>query len=175
MEGQTALYAFRYNTPVINETVPGSTNFIWPVNTLEIDPDTDYVWGVIAMDDDEKPIGENEGLSELWGFRFVDNTLVRQTSGLDVIKCQYEIYSFGISVVQKLPSNSDIQYVDYNYTAFIDNMVALGYNYIHGERIFEHQIIDGNCPNARFVLQGISTSNNVRYQIHVDDCHRANS
>ncbi len=173
MEGQTALYAFRYNTPIINENVPGSTNFIWPVNTLEIDPDTDYVWGVIAMDEDEKSIGENEGLSEIWGFRFVDNTLVRQTSGIDVIKCQYEINSFGISVVQKLPSDSDIKYVEYNYTAFVDNMTQLGYDYIHGERRFEHQVLDGNCPNARFVLQGISTSNNVRYQIHVDDCHGA--
>lgn len=98
MEGQTALYAFRYNTPIINETVPGTTNFIWPVNALEIEPDTDYVWGVISMDEDEKPIGENEGLSEIWGFRFVDNTNNVRTiqGGITNNDCPIEISDFEI-------------------------------------------------------------------------------
>ena len=126
MEGQTALYAFRYNTPIIEEKVSGITNFIWPINALEITPDVDYVWGVIRRDEDEKLIGENEGLSEIWGFRFVEASVVGRLgsfSNQDGNDCEFEITNFGLSVNEPSFDPGPQNFQDYANAPFNDFFV----------------------------------------------------
>ncbi|MFZ1562488.1 MAG: hypothetical protein WAT37_21285, partial [Saprospiraceae bacterium] len=159
MEGQTALYAFRYNTPVINETVPGSTNFIWPVNTLEIEPDTDYVWGVIAMDEDEKPVGDNEGLSEIWGFRFVEPSVVGKLgsfSNQNSNDCAFEISNFALAGNEPYFEPGPQNFQEYANAPFNDFFVYT----------FNKQTsLTQNMPNNFSILEGVLTFNVIESNI----------
>ncbi|MBK8521438.1 MAG: hypothetical protein IPL54_11420 [Chitinophagaceae bacterium] len=75
MQGQTGAQAMRTNQPIVTKDVDNITQVV--VNGIYTGPCRppylcDYVWQVQAVDREDKPVGNNEGKSELWSFKIGD-------------------------------------------------------------------------------------------------------
>ncbi|MFZ1306897.1 MAG: hypothetical protein WAR80_13725 [Ferruginibacter sp.] len=75
MQGQTGAQAMRTNQPIVTKDVDNITQAV--VNGIYTGPCRppylcDYVWQVQAVDREDKPVGNNEGKSELWSFKIGD-------------------------------------------------------------------------------------------------------
>jgi len=68
LEDQYPAEAFRSNTAIIDEYIVGMTQFIWPAYYPDPEVGMSYVWGIQALDSQDRPIGEPEGRSELFTF-----------------------------------------------------------------------------------------------------------
>jgi hypothetical protein len=76
MQGQSASQAMRTNPPIVTKDVDNITQAaITGIYTGPCRPPylCDYVWQVQAVDREDKPIGNNEGKSELWPFKVGEN------------------------------------------------------------------------------------------------------
>ncbi|MFC1888058.1 hypothetical protein ACFLYK_04550, partial [Candidatus Cloacimonadota bacterium] len=69
LEGQYPEEAFQGNMAITEEYVTGMTQMIWPPYYPLPEVPMSYVWAVQALDDQDRPIGEPEGRSELFTFR----------------------------------------------------------------------------------------------------------
>ncbi|RKY99987.1 MAG: hypothetical protein DRQ10_05125, partial [Candidatus Hydrothermota bacterium] len=67
MRGDDVVRAMK-RTPIIDETVP-TTTYI-PRRTTVFERGHAYIWAVQSVDSEGNPIGENNGMSEVWGFFF---------------------------------------------------------------------------------------------------------
>jgi hypothetical protein len=72
MQGQTGLQAMKANTPIVYKEVKNITQAI--VTNMITEPCQqpylcEFVWTVQALDKDEKPIGKNNGMSEMSSFK----------------------------------------------------------------------------------------------------------
>ncbi len=192
-EKQNNLNAFRYNTPIFEVEVYNSTSQIWPIDALAIEPDQAYVWAVRSEDQDGNPIGENDGLSEIWGFRFDEDNynVTSKTSGnpkSSSSDCQLTLnFSISTAGITKYPNGSKVpDYVEYQYV-FNDNVNDLNNNqepkevgggkkkfdkYTIGKRIMGHKYVSGNCPNVIFqdIDHDLNSSNQYRIKILVENC-----
>ncbi len=76
MQGQTGAQAMRTNPPIVTKDVDNITQaVVTGIYTGPCRPPylCDYVWQVQAVDRDDKPIGSNEGKSEVWAFKVGEN------------------------------------------------------------------------------------------------------
>jgi hypothetical protein len=76
MQGQNGVNAMRSNPPIVTKDVDNITQAI--VTNIYTGPCRppylcDYVWQVQAVNRDGKPMGSNEGKSELWSFKIQNN------------------------------------------------------------------------------------------------------
>jgi len=76
MQGQTASQAIRTNQPIVTKDVDNLTQAA--VTGIYIDPCKppymcDFVWQVQAVDREDHPIGNNEGKTEVWSFKVIEN------------------------------------------------------------------------------------------------------
>ncbi|MBK8609445.1 MAG: hypothetical protein IPL84_05745 [Chitinophagaceae bacterium] len=76
MQGQSGAQAMRTNQPIVTKDVDNITQAV--VSGIYTGPCRppylcDYVWQVQAVDREDKPVGNNEGKSELWSFKVGDN------------------------------------------------------------------------------------------------------
>jgi hypothetical protein len=68
-EGQTKEEAMRSNPPWYEEDRISRTSFQYPLRARKLDPDKKYAWQVQAFYEEGLPLGENRGMSEVWGLR----------------------------------------------------------------------------------------------------------
>ena len=76
MQGQSGAQAMRTNQPIVTKDVDNITQAaVTGIYTGPCRPPylCDYVWQVQAVDREDKPIGSNEGKSELWSFKVGEN------------------------------------------------------------------------------------------------------
>jgi hypothetical protein len=76
MQGQSGSQAMRSNQPIVTKDVDNITQAV--VSGIYTGPCRppylcDYVWQVQAVDREDHPVGNNEGKSELWSFKVVEN------------------------------------------------------------------------------------------------------
>jgi hypothetical protein len=76
MQGQNSTQAMRTNPPIVTKDVDNITQAV--VTNIYTGPCKppylcDYVWNVQAVNKEGKPIGGNEGRSELWSFKVQNN------------------------------------------------------------------------------------------------------
>ena len=69
--GQEAGLAFRTNTPIVQIDFKNRLQTIWPMDFQLPDEGMSYVWSIQALDDQERPIGENNGFAEYATFSVV--------------------------------------------------------------------------------------------------------
>ncbi len=82
MQGQSGAQAMRTNQPIVTKDVDNITQAV--VSGIYTGPCRppylcDYVWQVQAVDREDKPIGSNEGKSEVWAFKVGENGVTECT------------------------------------------------------------------------------------------------
>ncbi|MBN2410852.1 hypothetical protein JXQ31_04105 [candidate division KSB1 bacterium] len=74
--GQT-IYEAIDNIPHLQEQHLEINFFQYPLRGLRFEPEKTYVWQVQTLDMDGRPIGENDGKSEIWQFRVDPSAITR--------------------------------------------------------------------------------------------------
>jgi hypothetical protein len=83
MQGQTGAQAMRTNPPIVTKDVDNITQaVVTGIYTGPCRPPylCDYVWQVQALNREGNPVGNNEGKSELWSFKVVENGVTECSS-----------------------------------------------------------------------------------------------
>jgi hypothetical protein len=68
--GQTPIEAVEANRVFYEKEVVSTLSFLYPEDAPEFIPGVQYAWYVQATDMDGRPLGENQGRSEIWTFWF---------------------------------------------------------------------------------------------------------
>jgi hypothetical protein len=115
MEGQTGAQAMRTNPPIVTKDVDNITQTV--VNGIYTGPCRppylcDYVWQVQAVDREGKPMGNNEGKSELWSFK-IQNNIDIQIDSLKVGCCEKGVQTIYIKVRNNLATPVNIVAIKY--------------------------------------------------------------
>ncbi len=115
MQGQNGINAMKANTPIVEKEVANITQAV--VTNLYTGPCKppylcNYVWQVQAVNKDGKPMGSNEGKSELWSFK-VQNNIDIQIDSLKVGCCIDGKQSIYLKVKNNLATAVNIVAVKY--------------------------------------------------------------
>ncbi len=90
MQGQNSTQAMRTNKPIVTKDVADITEAnISGIYTGPCRPPylCDYVWQVQALNREGKPIGENEGKSEAWSFKILDDNINTKIDSVSIGCC----------------------------------------------------------------------------------------
>ncbi len=68
MPGQQPMQAYRGNQPILNSTVTGVTQLLWPLNTDLPGRVPQYIWTVRSLDDQGNPVGDPDGYAQPFTF-----------------------------------------------------------------------------------------------------------
>ena len=105
LKGQNPIQATKSNQPVLDITVAGVSS-PWPPEWDLPSANRQYVWTVQAVDDNDKPIGENNGLATPQTFITPDNQQKIGDSEPWSQCATYVCFSKGIKVVLFVPSDA---------------------------------------------------------------------
>lgn len=72
LKGQTREEAIRSDPPWYEEKGIGRTSLRYPTRAKAFDRGKEYAWQIQAFDRSGYPLGENNGKSEIWQFKFVE-------------------------------------------------------------------------------------------------------
>ena len=78
MEGQEAGQAFRTNHPILEKDYKMTTLASWPFEFQLPDAGKSYVWSVQAIDEQERPVGTNEGRAEYAVFSTANDPIIEK-------------------------------------------------------------------------------------------------
>jgi hypothetical protein len=111
MQGQTATQALRTNAPIITREVNNLTQAT--VNGLLTGPCKppylcEFTWNVQAVDRSGKPIGNNNGTSEPFTFKMMNNDIDIQIDTVHVSCCENGVQSFFITIKNNLSNTVKI-------------------------------------------------------------------
>ncbi len=90
MQGQNGLQAMKSNTPIIVKDVQNITQAtVTGVVTGPCRPPylCDFIWQVQALNKDEKPIGRNNGNSDAYTFKILDDNINTKIDSVDIGCC----------------------------------------------------------------------------------------
>jgi hypothetical protein len=115
MQGQNGINAMRTNPPIVTKDVDNITQAV--VTNIYTGPCKppylcDFVWNVQAINKEGKPMGSNEGKSELWSFK-VQNNIDIQIDSLKVGCCLNGKQSIYLKVKNNLGTSVNIIAVKY--------------------------------------------------------------
>ncbi len=115
MQGQSGTQAMRTNPPIVTKDVDNITQAV--VTNIYTGPCKppylcDFVWNVQAVNKEGKPIGNNEGKSELWSFK-VQNNIDIQIDSLKFGCCIDGKQSIYIKVKNNLATAVNIVAIKY--------------------------------------------------------------
>ncbi|MFZ4770601.1 MAG: hypothetical protein ACOYLO_10515 [Ferruginibacter sp.] len=90
MQGQSGVQAMKSNAPLVTKDVQNITQAM--VSNLEIGPCKppylcDFIWQVQALTKEEKPIGRNNGNSETYSFKILDDNINTKIDSIDISCC----------------------------------------------------------------------------------------
>ena len=105
LKGQNPIQATKSNQPVLDITVAGVSS-PWPPEWDLPSANRQYVWTVQAVDDNDKPIGENNGLATPQTFITPDNQQKIGDSEPWSQCATYVCFSKGIKVALFVPSDA---------------------------------------------------------------------
>ncbi len=108
MQGQNGLQAMRANSPVVSKEVDNLTQAV--VTNLYTGPCKppylcDYIWNVQALNREGKPLGRNNGTSELYTFKILDDNINTKIDSVKVGCCVNGKQSIYVKVSNLHPGN----------------------------------------------------------------------
>jgi hypothetical protein len=111
MQGQTATQAMRTNSPIISKDLDNLTQAT--VNGILTGPCKppylcDFIWAVQALDRSGKPMGNNNGTSEPFTFKMMNNDIDIQIDSVHVSCCENGVQNFLIIIKNNLANTVKI-------------------------------------------------------------------
>ncbi len=108
MQGQNGTQAMRSNQPIISKDVDNITQAV--VNNIYTGPCKppylcDFIWNVQALNRDGKPMGRNDGTSEPYSFKILDDNINIKIDSVNVSCCINGKQNIYISVSNQSPLN----------------------------------------------------------------------
>lgn len=108
MQGQSGNTAMRSNQPIVTKDVDNITQAV--VTNLYTGPCKppylcDYIWTVQALNREGKPIGRNEGTSEPYSFKILDDNINTKIDSVHVGCCENGKQSVYVKVSNLHPTN----------------------------------------------------------------------
>lgn len=68
--GQTPQRALEANYPHFESIVSNISTLVYPADAIRFENDKEYVWQVVALDQNDEPAADNDGKSEIFVFRY---------------------------------------------------------------------------------------------------------
>lgn len=92
MQGQNGMAAIRSNQPVITKDVDNITQAVINGSAIYTGPCMapylcEYVWQVQALNREGKPMGGNNGISEVWSFKILDDNINTKIDSVSIGCC----------------------------------------------------------------------------------------
>lgn len=92
MQGQNGMAAIRSNQPVITKDVDNITQAVINGSAIYTGPCMapylcEYVWQVQALNREGKPMGNNNGTSEVWSFKILDDNINTKIDSVSIGCC----------------------------------------------------------------------------------------
>lgn len=109
MQGQTGSQAMRSNTPLVNKDVENLTQTtVTNIYTGPCRPPylCDFIWNVQALSRDGKPVGSNNGFSEPFTFKVLDDNINTKIDSVSVGCCEKGKQSIYIKIANLHASNA---------------------------------------------------------------------
>ena len=108
MQGQNGIQAMRANSPVVSRDVDNLTQSV--VTNLYTGPCKppylcDYIWNVQALNREGKPIGRNNGTSESYTFKILDDNINTKIDSVKVGCCVNGKQTIYVKVTNLHPTN----------------------------------------------------------------------